>query len=77
MKTKVLYFGAIAEKLNQTEEFIEIPDDINNLRNYFTIRYPAIKDLPYLIAINQELRNERNKNEILEEIALFPPFAGG
>jgi molybdopterin synthase sulfur carrier subunit len=78
MKINVKYFGIIAEKIGLYSEEIEM--DVSkkiDLRAFFNLKHPEIKEITYKIAINQEITDflELTKNQI--EVALLPPFAGG
>jgi len=71
-------FGIIAEHMKGIDLTIEIPNKRNtNLRSYFNDKWPFLNKISYTIAIDQELREELNKNEHPTEIAILPPFAGG
>ena len=71
-------FGMIAELMKDLDTMLSIPNKQNvNLRTYFNRKWPFLTDISYTIAIDQELREELNKNEIPKEIAILPPFAGG
>jgi molybdopterin-guanine dinucleotide biosynthesis protein A len=71
-------FGIIKERIKGTDLTMSIPNKKNiNLRNYFNDKWPFLNDISYTIAIDQELREELNKNEHPNEIAILPPFAGG
>jgi molybdopterin synthase sulfur carrier subunit len=76
MKADVKYYGMIAEKLNRTNEKVELVKGMN-LRAYFENKYPELTSLEYKLAINQEIKEtiDEDINEV--EIALLPPFAGG
>ena len=75
---KVSFYGLIAERVNQSEVTISIPNTSNiDLRNHFNTKWPFLNEISYKIAIDQELRSELNKNEHPKEIAILPPFAGG
>lgn len=75
---EVRFYGLIAERLNQSETTLSIPNtSVIDLRQHFNMQWPFLKEVSYKIAIDQELRDELNKNEQPKEIAILPPFAGG
>jgi molybdopterin converting factor small subunit len=77
-QVKIKAFGMIAERMDSTETEISIPNKkAMNLRKYFNELWPFLSEMSYSIAIDQELREELNKNEQPNEIAILPPFAGG
>lgn len=67
----------IAERLNKTSEWIELPPELSDLRVFFLDHYPELNELSFALAINQEMREVAVEGEVLHEIALLPPFAGG
>lgn len=77
-QVKIKAFGMIAERMDSNETEISIPNKkAMNLRKYFNELWPFLSEMSYSIAIDQELREELNKNEQPNEIAILPPFAGG
>lgn len=78
MKVTVRYFGVIVDLTNRKEEILEIPVSNDcSIRDFLEKHYMNLKGVKYTIAINQEVREEILDNEIIREIALLPPFAGG
>lgn len=78
MKVNIRYFGMIAEKLHKTEEEIELHlDESVQAKAYFDERYPALKEMTYQVAVDQQLSEVIEPNQEINEIALLPPFAGG
>ena len=79
MKTKVEYFGMIAESLGRPLEEIvfESKADPLDLHAFFESKYPALKNMNYKIAVNQEFKTHLEPGCVPNEIALLPPFAGG
>jgi molybdopterin synthase sulfur carrier subunit len=79
MTTNVQYYGMISEKLQCSSEEMEL--DMSNgeidLRSMFEEKYPALKEMSYQIAVNQELTETVDSATTVREIALLPPFAGG
>lgn len=79
MNTAINYFGMIAEHIGKNSESIQFAHQEKsvNLRDYFEDKYPALKQLSYKIAVNQEFSDQLETGIIANEIALLPPFAGG
>jgi len=75
MKIKVKYFGVLVEKIGCKEEFLIIEQE--DLRSFFNIKYPEIKQIDYKIAVNHQLLGSRTEIKKIFEVALLPPFAGG
>ncbi len=73
---KVLYFGEARDVAGRSEEML-ITTDTASLRKQLTEKYPAMRSIPFRMALNRRLLNEEsmlNKNDI---IAILPPFQGG
>lgn len=77
IKTK--YFGMIAEKLQLKEEEIDFSTCKFplELKSFFTQRYPQIEQLPFVVAVNHEVKQNIQSLENINEIVILPPFAGG
>lgn len=76
---KVLYFGMIADALGMTEEEISFDDSPNeiNLKSFFNSHHEQLASMNYSVAVNQEFQEKVIINDIIKEIAILPPFAGG
>lgn len=73
---KVLYFGEAQDVAGRSEEMLTTTDTAS-LRKQLTEKYPAMRSIPFRMALNRRLLNEEsmlNKNDI---IAILPPFQGG
>lgn len=78
MKVNVKYFGMIAEKIQCQNESLDVEFTGQiHLRDFFLEKYPALKEMNFQIAVNQELNEIMKESTESVEIALLPPFAGG
>jgi molybdopterin converting factor subunit 1 len=79
MKVKVLYFGAIAELMQKTAEELEIQGNmlLHDLKNTMEVEQSKLGTIKYALAVNQKMTNENMILQNGDEIAFFPPFAGG
>lgn len=79
MKIKVVYFGMIAEWKGVTEEIRTIVPEWNTLDVIHALRkeLPQLQTINYAVAHNQSLVDEGVFLSDGDEIAIFPPFAGG
>ncbi len=75
MKIKVVYFGLIVDAIKIESEQIDRGEFSTNLNTFFEARHTELKKINYKIAVDGEFSNEIS--ETTQEIALFPPFAGG
>lgn len=54
------------------------PKNISELREYLFEKWPLLKDVTFVIAINRKIVNDLNHPIIeTDEVALLPPFSGG
>lgn len=79
MITNVQYYGMIAEKIGVSSEEItlDISNNTESLKSYFENLHPILKNMSFKIAVNNELTDYLDPNNLNAEIALLPPFAGG
>ena len=79
MKLEIKYFGMIAEKIGNEQEFIDLKHEGLNrddLKAWFIQRFPVLKNMSFVIAVNETITNELPEGEI-KSMAILPPFAGG
>ncbi|HOZ75612.1 MAG TPA: MoaD/ThiS family protein [Flavobacterium sp.] len=81
MIVTVKYFGAVADATQKKEESLYLDaklHSVEDLRLQLENQYPELKDIAYVIAVNQSVVASGlvtiNEND---ELALLPPFAGG
>jgi len=72
----VKYFGMIAEKINSSQETLEVDAPIN-LRDFFEAKFSFLESMNYQVAVNQQLTDVLKSSQNEVEVALLPPFAGG
>lgn len=77
MKVKVLLFGIFSERADTSKIIVEDVKDKNELMQRIGMEYAFLKEMKYLIAVNQEVINNNIELKDGDEIALLPPFAGG
>jgi|GEM_PF-58693 molybdopterin synthase sulfur carrier subunit len=86
MSVKLLYFSWIRERLDRTDETVELPQTVltvGDLLNWQKTRGEEFEnvfqhDKVVRVAINQEHVDDRGvKIEGAHEIAFFPPMTGG
>ncbi|MDO9417589.1 molybdopterin converting factor subunit 1 [Pararhizobium sp.] len=85
MKTRLVYFAWVRERIGTGEEELELPDSVvtvSDLLTHLTTLgdgYAAALQYPKVIrvALNQEHVDHHEKIADASEIALFPPMTGG
>jgi sulfur-carrier protein len=85
MKTNLVYFAWVRERIGKSEEEIELPDDVITARDLLihlkslgeeyenALQYPDV----IRVAINQEHVEHSEKIAGAREIGIFPPMTGG
>lgn len=85
MKTNLVYFAWVRERIGKSEEEIELPDDVVTARDLLNhlkglgeeyenaLQYPDV----IRVAINQEHVEHSEKIAGAREIGIFPPMTGG
>ena len=77
MKVNVKLFASIAEATGEEELVLEDFSSMAVLESHLFSQYPALKDMTFVIAHNQEIKEPDFALADGDEIALLPPFAGG
>jgi len=84
MKIKILYFGRPSEKLQLSEEMVDLPQNIATLgellawlRTRGEVWTQELTEARIKCAINQEFSGSSAKIKEHDEIALFSPISGG
>lgn len=81
---KVVYFASLRERLGVAEESIEVsqPADVSTVLNQLVELHgeqwqKILVDTPILMAVNQEMCDEKAVVSAGDEVAFFPPVTGG
>lgn len=77
MKTRILLFGQLKERLGA--DFIEIEGvmDSNVLMEKLRSEFPVLSDISFRLAVDKNLVSEKVVLSEKSEVALLPPFSGG
>lgn len=78
MKTKVVFFGMIAERLGMEDDMIDLSSFFNTDSapvEVFKKLYPELEQMTFQVAVDRDLNGAITATTT--EIALLPPFAGG
>ena len=73
----VLTFGAIREITGNKNLVIEAVDTTEGLVKVLEEKYPMLKALQYVIAVNKEVIQQPVVLNDRADVALLPPFSGG
>ena len=77
MSIEVQFFGQLVEKSGQSSISLSHIDSILELKEKLFSTYPLLKNIKFVIAINNKMANEHTKIPDGATIALMPPFSGG
>lgn len=78
MRLTIKYFGMLAEAANCDNEELEVAGEaVSNLIEAVHQKYPATKEMNFMVAVNQSVVKENMVIDPAAEIALLPQFAGG
>ena len=77
MKINVKFFASVAEVTGSDETTIEDFATMKVLQAHLFNTYPALKEMTFVIAHNQEVKQLDFPLSDGDEIAILPPFAGG
>ena len=79
MKVNTHYFGLIAEERGVNTEEMHLPEgaSLAHIQDKAVELIPGLKDSNYAIAVNQKMNTGNIDLKEGDEIAFFPPFAGG
>ena len=76
-KITLLAFGQAARILGARKLDFPWCADAGSLRAQLNTHYPQLAQLPYLLAVDQEIAEEGTTLREGVEVAVMPPFAGG
>jgi molybdopterin synthase sulfur carrier subunit len=77
LKVKVLFFGVLAYKAENSSVVVENVNDLDELKRNLKAKFSFLENTSYLIAVNQTVVKGNIKLNDNDEIALLPPYAGG
>lgn len=73
----VLFFGQLAEMAGLKELSIEDTKDTAALRSLLLLRFPALAEVVFKLAVNTIIIDKDIPLQANSTIALLPPFSGG
>jgi molybdopterin converting factor subunit 1 len=79
MRIRVLYFGALRDKLPDGQELLEIADKaiVADVLSVYRERVPGFAWDAIAVAVNQEYAQAGDVLKDGDEVALLPPVSGG
>ena len=76
MTITIIIFGRLTDTAGSSLALENIADT-NSLVKELHIRYPALADARYLVAVDKKVANENTTLTEDSIVALLPPFSGG
>lgn len=70
-------FGSLTDILGNDPSVMEPVADLESLKEILMQKYPALKNAPFRIAVNEELVIGNKELQPGDVVALLPPFSGG
>lgn len=74
---EVVFYGRLAEITGSTNLRPEDITDTDQLKEKLIGLYPAMADIPFAIAVNNQIVQGNSSIRISDTVALLPPFSGG
>jgi molybdopterin synthase sulfur carrier subunit len=74
---KIFAFGNIHEILAESALITEHIENTDELRQKLVVLYPELSDIPFAIAVNNQIIHEKHTLRDDDTVALLPPFSGG
>lgn len=73
----ILPFGACADIFQKVTFELNGQITVNDVLQNLYIQYPELKNVPFQVAINQNIVPMDTHVQPSDELALLPPFSGG
>ena len=77
MEIRTLLFGKISDLTGHQELLIHDVENTADIRNKMEEKYPDLKGMNYMIAVDKKLIYGDVNLQNDSEVALLPPFSGG
>ncbi|MGH9877354.1 MAG: molybdopterin converting factor subunit 1 [Nitrososphaerales archaeon] len=76
---KVKLFASSRELVGENEIKISLPDQttVGNLRRKIVEMYPALSEIPFVVAVNHKVSDDSTIISNSDEVAILPPVSGG
>lgn len=74
----VIAFGRLTDVVPESSRIdLELPIAPGSIRDELVARFPELAKATFRVAVDQRFPRDDERLTSIEEIALFPPFAGG
>jgi molybdopterin synthase sulfur carrier subunit len=76
MAVKIKLYGQI-KQVTGLSEWLSEAVDTDGLKKEISTRFPALRELNYLIAVDRNIAQTNTDIKAGQELALLPPYSGG
>lgn len=77
MKVQVLFFGELEEITGCSHRQVQGVEDTMMLTDIMVADYPALANRKYLLAVNEQVVDEKIFLQDADVVAFLPPYSGG
>ncbi len=77
MAIKVLFFGQLVDISNVSSMEVSGVNDTEAAILFLHARFPALKNVPFVVAVNNQIVQTNTTLDAEASLALLPPFSGG
>ena len=77
MEIKIYLFGRLKELTGLSELVMEGISDTDQVMHEVICRFPNIKGIPCLVAVDREIIHGNTSLKEGQELAILPPYSGG
>jgi molybdopterin synthase sulfur carrier subunit len=77
MQVNVMLFGRLADITGSRQVAVQNVQDTNQLLQQLKNNYPALGNLPYLVAVDEQVISDNTMLTDGSVVALLPPYSGG
>ena len=74
---EILTFGRLTEIIGNSRLTMDDIENTDQLRKRLIFLYPALSEIEYAIAVNNQIVRGNHPVEKEDILALLPPFSGG
>ena len=74
---EILLFGQLADITGAAKAVVDTTADTDGLKAMLEDRFPGLKQVKYMLAVNKRIVQTNTSLDGTETIALMPPFSGG
>lgn len=74
---EILIFGSLTDIIGADRLLLEAPADTEMLQASLVQQYPRLEQVPYFLALNKIMVQEKQALQQADVVALMPAFSGG